>query len=181
MSGTFQRAHQEKTSLQSLWLCEWGDAAASCWTQSNRQKNLVSGHCSSDGSSAPQVVCWKCSDNKVALEYDGNKLNKVCKACYSILTGQRGERGEGKKRRMLEVSPLLSGGYDQSLAFKSKTDMHGSHYCYGDLSRNLHIFCLILKQPLQMVQIHQEKEMQDAKKDKTNKALKAGIKDFNMI
>ncbi|XP_036977459.1 FYVE, RhoGEF and PH domain-containing protein 4-like isoform X3 [Acanthopagrus latus] len=47
------------------------------------------------------VVCWKCSDNKVALEYDGNKLNKVCKACYSILT-QRGERVEGKKRRMLE-------------------------------------------------------------------------------
>ncbi|XP_054480482.1 FYVE, RhoGEF and PH domain-containing protein 4-like isoform X2 [Anoplopoma fimbria] len=50
------------------------------------------------------VVCWKCSDNKVALEYDGNKLNKVCKACYSILTGQRGESVEGKKRRILEVS-----------------------------------------------------------------------------
>eukprot|EP00064_Thunnus_orientalis_P021135 superscaffoldBa00006236_g21290 len=48
------------------------------------------------------VVCWKCSDNKVALEYDGNKLNKVCKACYSILTGQRGERVEGKKTRILE-------------------------------------------------------------------------------
>ncbi|KAL7371028.1 hypothetical protein ABVT39_016651 [Epinephelus coioides] len=48
------------------------------------------------------VVCWKCSDNKVALEYDGNRLNKVCKACYSILTSQRGERVEGKKRRMLE-------------------------------------------------------------------------------
>ncbi|XP_069556193.1 FYVE, RhoGEF and PH domain-containing protein 4-like [Brachyistius frenatus] len=47
------------------------------------------------------VVCWKCSDNKVALEYDGNKLNKVCKACYSILTGQRGER-EDRKRRILE-------------------------------------------------------------------------------
>ncbi|XP_074481362.1 FYVE, RhoGEF and PH domain-containing protein 4-like isoform X2 [Sebastes fasciatus] len=44
------------------------------------------------------VVCWKCSDNKVALEYDGNKLNKVCKSCYSILT----ERVEGKKRRTLE-------------------------------------------------------------------------------
>ncbi|XP_070785484.1 FYVE, RhoGEF and PH domain-containing protein 4-like [Enoplosus armatus] len=50
------------------------------------------------------VVCWKCSDNKVALEYDGNKLNKVCKACYSILIGQRGEKVEGKKRRILEFS-----------------------------------------------------------------------------
>ncbi|KAM3588004.1 uncharacterized protein V6R79_018774 [Siganus canaliculatus] len=48
------------------------------------------------------VVCWKCSDNKVALEYDGNKLNKVCKACYYILTSRRGERVEGKKRRSLE-------------------------------------------------------------------------------
>uniref|UniRef100_A0A8C3AKN4 FYVE, RhoGEF and PH domain containing 4b n=1 Tax=Cyclopterus lumpus TaxID=8103 RepID=A0A8C3AKN4_CYCLU len=48
------------------------------------------------------VVCGKCSDNKVALEYDGNKLNKVCKACYSILMG--------KKRRILEseASPVSS-------------------------------------------------------------------------
>ncbi|XP_058480031.1 FYVE, RhoGEF and PH domain-containing protein 4-like isoform X1 [Solea solea] len=46
------------------------------------------------------VVCWKCSDNKVALEYDGNKLNKVCKACYSILTGQRGDKAE------CEASPV---------------------------------------------------------------------------
>ncbi|KAK5849169.1 hypothetical protein PBY51_008832 [Eleginops maclovinus] len=48
------------------------------------------------------VVCWKCSDNKVPLEYDGNKLNKVCKACYSVLMAQRGESMEGKKRRTLE-------------------------------------------------------------------------------
>uniref|UniRef100_A0A673BJ10 FYVE, RhoGEF and PH domain containing 4b n=1 Tax=Sphaeramia orbicularis TaxID=375764 RepID=A0A673BJ10_9TELE len=51
------------------------------------------------------VVCWKCSDNKVALEYDSNKLNKVCKSCYSILTSRRGE-----KRRTLEseTSPVSS-------------------------------------------------------------------------
>ncbi|XP_053718955.1 FYVE, RhoGEF and PH domain-containing protein 4-like isoform X1 [Synchiropus splendidus] len=55
------------------------------------------------------VVCWKCSDYKVALEYDGNKLNKVCKSCFSTLTGQRGERAEGKKRRTqeLETPPVL--------------------------------------------------------------------------
>uniref|UniRef100_A0A3B5PZ00 FYVE, RhoGEF and PH domain containing 4b n=1 Tax=Xiphophorus maculatus TaxID=8083 RepID=A0A3B5PZ00_XIPMA len=56
-------------------------------------------HCRACG----YVVCWKCSDNKVALEYDGNRLNKVCKACYSVLAGQRAERMERKKRRMLEV------------------------------------------------------------------------------
>uniref|UniRef100_A0A3B4G0I5 FYVE, RhoGEF and PH domain-containing protein 4-like n=1 Tax=Pundamilia nyererei TaxID=303518 RepID=A0A3B4G0I5_9CICH len=41
------------------------------------------------------VVCWKCSDYKVALEYDCYKLNKVCKACYAILTGPRGEASPG--------------------------------------------------------------------------------------
>lgn len=47
---------------------------------------------------SPQVVCWRCSDNKVALEYDGNRLNKVCKSCYSILSAQRGGRTEGRGR-----------------------------------------------------------------------------------
>ncbi|XP_022073503.2 FYVE, RhoGEF and PH domain-containing protein 4-like [Acanthochromis polyacanthus] len=52
------------------------------------------------------VVCWRCSDNKVALEYDGNKLNKVCKACYSILTSQSGGKVDGKRRRRtLESDP----------------------------------------------------------------------------
>ncbi|KAK2858818.1 hypothetical protein Q5P01_003438 [Channa striata] len=56
------------------------------------------------------VVCWKCSDNKVALEYDGNKLNKVCKSCYSILAAQTGDKSEYRKSTMLElqVSPLHS-------------------------------------------------------------------------
>uniref|UniRef100_A0A3Q2C821 FYVE, RhoGEF and PH domain containing 4b n=1 Tax=Cyprinodon variegatus TaxID=28743 RepID=A0A3Q2C821_CYPVA len=60
-------------------------------------------HCRACG----YVVCWKCSDNKVALEYDGNRLNKVCKACYSILAGQRTERMDRKKRRMVEVGFIL--------------------------------------------------------------------------
>uniref|UniRef100_A0A4W5RCI5 FYVE, RhoGEF and PH domain containing 4a n=1 Tax=Hucho hucho TaxID=62062 RepID=A0A4W5RCI5_9TELE len=54
-------------------------------------------HCRACG----YVVCWKCSDNKVALEYDSNKINKVCKDCYSILTGE--EKAEGKKKGILEV------------------------------------------------------------------------------
>ncbi|KAK1906948.1 FYVE RhoGEF and PH domain containing protein 4 [Dissostichus eleginoides] len=54
------------------------------------------------------VVCWKCSDNKVPLEYDGNKLNKVCKACYFVLIAQRGDSMEGKKRRTLETSTVSS-------------------------------------------------------------------------
>ena len=51
-----------------------------------------------------QVVCWKCSDNKVPLEYDGNKINKVCRDCYSILTGEK--IAEGKKKGILEVKRI---------------------------------------------------------------------------
>lgn len=49
-----------------------------------------------------QVVCWKCSEYKVHLEYDASKLNKVCKDCYSILSGSGVT--EDKKKGILEVS-----------------------------------------------------------------------------
>lgn len=51
------------------------------------------------------MVCWKCSDNKVPLEYDGNKTNKVCRDCFSILTGER--IAEGKKKGILEVKRMF--------------------------------------------------------------------------
>ncbi|XP_034734953.1 FYVE, RhoGEF and PH domain-containing protein 4a isoform X2 [Etheostoma cragini] len=54
-------------------------------------------HCRACG----YVVCWKCSDNKVPLEYDGNKMNKVCRDCFSILTGE--SIVEGKKKGILEI------------------------------------------------------------------------------
>lgn len=50
-----------------------------------------------------QVVCWKCSDNKAHLEYDNYKVNKVCKDCYSILTGEREVVTEGRRKGILEV------------------------------------------------------------------------------
>ncbi|CAL8318770.1 unnamed protein product [Lota lota] len=34
------------------------------------------------------VVCWKCSDHKVALEYDKKRLSKVCKDCHGVLSGR---------------------------------------------------------------------------------------------
>ncbi|KAJ3596684.1 hypothetical protein NHX12_003088 [Muraenolepis orangiensis] len=54
-------------------------------------------HCRACG----HVVCWKCSDNKVSLEYDNNKVNKVCRDCFSFLTG--GEQAEGRKKGILEI------------------------------------------------------------------------------
>lgn len=48
-----------------------------------------------------KVVCYKCSDYKVALEYDSNKINKVCRDCFHILTGE--VVTEGRKKGILEV------------------------------------------------------------------------------
>ncbi|KAI1882086.1 hypothetical protein AGOR_G00247070 [Albula goreensis] len=57
------------------------------------------------------VVCGKCSDNKVALEYDGNKVNKVCRDCFLTLTGRSDEeRDEGKKRGILEIEAAQFSG-----------------------------------------------------------------------
>uniref|UniRef100_A0A8C9U6R3 FYVE, RhoGEF and PH domain containing 4a n=1 Tax=Scleropages formosus TaxID=113540 RepID=A0A8C9U6R3_SCLFO len=66
-------------------------------------------HCRACG----YVVCWKCSDYKAALEYDNNKVNKVCKDCYSILSGQwhrrcRGQWGEQLLRNSYTTRQLFS-------------------------------------------------------------------------
>lgn len=97
MYRAVQRFHQEEAPLQSLWLRELPDEASATHTHFEPNTSLTA-------PLSPQVVCWKCSDNKVALEYDGNRLNKVCKSCYSVLSTQRGERTEGKRRQTLEVS-----------------------------------------------------------------------------
>lgn len=52
-----------------------------------------------------KVVCWKCSDYKAHLEYDGNKLNKVCKDCYHVIIGCT-DSEEKKKKGILEVCHL---------------------------------------------------------------------------
>ncbi|KAJ8381799.1 hypothetical protein SKAU_G00025770 [Synaphobranchus kaupii] len=58
------------------------------------------------------VVCWKCSDNKAALEYDSNKVNKVCKDCYNILMGssESEDRAECKKKGILEIEAAQFSG-----------------------------------------------------------------------
>ncbi|XP_055963758.1 FYVE, RhoGEF and PH domain-containing protein 4 isoform X2 [Sorex fumeus] len=55
-------------------------------------------HCRACG----HVVCWRCSDYKAQLEYDGGKLSKVCRDCYLLIIGC--SDGEGRKRRgILEI------------------------------------------------------------------------------
>ncbi|XP_069484310.1 FYVE, RhoGEF and PH domain-containing protein 4 isoform X7 [Ambystoma mexicanum] len=55
-------------------------------------------HCRACG----KVVCWKCSDYKAPLEYDGNKICKICKDCHRILTGSMGNE-EKKKKGLLVI------------------------------------------------------------------------------
>ncbi|XP_016386310.1 FYVE, RhoGEF and PH domain-containing protein 4-like isoform X2 [Sinocyclocheilus rhinocerous] len=64
-------------------------------------------HCRACG----YVVCGKCSDYKAPLEYDGNRMNKVCKDCNSILTGHiDSEEREGKKKGILEIEAAQFSG-----------------------------------------------------------------------
>ncbi|XP_051664678.1 FYVE, RhoGEF and PH domain-containing protein 2 [Manacus candei] len=56
-------------------------------------------HCRACG----YVVCARCSDYKVELQYDGNRLNRVCQECYIFLTGHAvPEDREGKHKGILE-------------------------------------------------------------------------------
>lgn len=55
------------------------------------------------------VVCWKCSENKVALEYDGNKMNKVCNDCYRTLKGETVSE-ENRRKGILEIEAAQFSG-----------------------------------------------------------------------
>lgn len=51
------------------------------------------------------MVCARCSDYKAELQYDGNRLNRVCQECYIFLTGHVVlEDREEKHKGILEVS-----------------------------------------------------------------------------
>ncbi|XP_018585717.1 FYVE, RhoGEF and PH domain-containing protein 4-like isoform X3 [Scleropages formosus] len=56
------------------------------------------------------VVCWKCSDYKAPLEYDSNKMNKVCKDCYSTLSGAQDSEDRAKKKGILEIEAAQFSG-----------------------------------------------------------------------
>ncbi|XP_016047454.2 FYVE, RhoGEF and PH domain-containing protein 4 isoform X2 [Erinaceus europaeus] len=55
-------------------------------------------HCRACG----HVVCWRCSDYKAQLEYDGGKLNKVCRDCFQSISGVT-DSEEKKRRGILEI------------------------------------------------------------------------------
>ncbi|XP_065505391.1 FYVE, RhoGEF and PH domain-containing protein 2 isoform X2 [Caloenas nicobarica] len=52
-------------------------------------------HCRACG----YVVCARCSDYKAELQYDGNRLNRVCQVCYVFLTGHVALEERDKKHK----------------------------------------------------------------------------------
>ncbi|KAM6370045.1 FYVE, RhoGEF and PH domain-containing protein 2 isoform 1-T1 [Pluvialis apricaria] len=110
-SGTFKTAvHGLETGTSVLKTEELGRRAPQ-WVRDNlvtmcmRCKEPFNAitrrrhHCRACG----YVVCARCSDYKAELQYDGNRLNRVCQECYIFLTGHVVlEDREGKHKGILE-------------------------------------------------------------------------------
>ncbi|XP_058606713.1 FYVE, RhoGEF and PH domain-containing protein 4a isoform X2 [Onychostoma macrolepis] len=115
---TFKSAFKDVEEVTDLKISELGKRAPR-WIRDNevtmcmRCKEAFNAltrrrhHCRACG----YVVCGKCSDYKAPLEYDGNRMNKVCKDCKSILTGHiDSEEREGKKKGILEIEAAQFSG-----------------------------------------------------------------------
>ncbi|KAL1789207.1 FYVE, and PH domain-containing 4, partial [Sigmodon hispidus] len=63
-----------------------------------------------------KVVCWKCSDYKAQLEYDGGRLNKVCKDCFQIISGCT-DSEEKKRKGILEIESAEVSGNSEVCSF----------------------------------------------------------------
>lgn len=74
-------------------------------------------HCRACG----HVVCWKCSDYKAQLEYDGGKLSKVCKDCYQIISGFT-DSEEKKRKGILEIESAEVSGNSVVCSFLQYTE-----------------------------------------------------------
>ena len=76
-------------------------------------------HCRACG----RVVCKRCSSYKLALEYDGNKENRVCVNCYNVLVeGTEEDSEKTKETDLLKIScesKIWVKGY---LNYKAVTD-----------------------------------------------------------
>ncbi|XP_073079436.1 FYVE, RhoGEF and PH domain-containing protein 4 isoform X2 [Manis javanica] len=74
-------------------------------------------HCRACG----YVVCWKCSDYKAQLEYDGGKLSKVCRDCYQIISGFT-DSEEKKRKGILEIESAEVSGNSVVCSFLQYTE-----------------------------------------------------------
>uniref|UniRef100_A0A8C8S093 FYVE, RhoGEF and PH domain containing 2 n=1 Tax=Pelusios castaneus TaxID=367368 RepID=A0A8C8S093_9SAUR len=79
-------------------------------------------HCRACG----YVVCARCSDYRAPLQYDGNRLNRVCVECYIFLTGHLlPEEREGKHKGILEKESAEISGQSLMCSFLQLLDKNG--------------------------------------------------------
>lgn len=93
-------------------------------------------HCRACG----KIVCSNCSSYKAPLEYDNNKVNRVCVNCYAILTkGQAGnyeKRKESMKRKKIpKFGDAVMSGYlnfrsDNTKTFSKRWCMLGKDFTF---------------------------------------------------
>nr|XP_013801895.1 PREDICTED: FYVE, RhoGEF and PH domain-containing protein 2 [Apteryx mantelli mantelli] len=84
-------------------------------------------HCRACG----YVVCARCSDYKAELQYDGNRLNRVCQECYIFLTGHVvHEDREGKHKGILEVVCARCSDYKAKLQYDGNRLNRVCQECY---------------------------------------------------
>ncbi|KAJ7426668.1 FYVE, RhoGEF and PH domain-containing protein 2 [Willisornis vidua] len=85
----------------NAWIKAFQDAINKKEKRSETFKTAV--HGLETDSPALKVVCARCSDYRAELQYDGNRLNRVCQECYIFLTGHTvPEDREGKHKGILE-------------------------------------------------------------------------------
>ncbi|XP_014376163.1 FYVE, RhoGEF and PH domain-containing protein 2 isoform X1 [Alligator sinensis] len=79
-------------------------------------------HCRACG----YVVCGRCSDYKAELQYDPNRLHRVCQECYVFLTGHLlPEEREGKQKGILEKESAEISGHSLMCSFLQLVDRSG--------------------------------------------------------
>ncbi|XP_040392165.1 FYVE, RhoGEF and PH domain-containing protein 2 isoform X3 [Cygnus olor] len=69
----------------NAWIKAFQDAIDRKEKRSESFKMVVRGL--ETGNATLRVVCARCSEHKVKLQYDGNRLNRVCQECYVFLMG----------------------------------------------------------------------------------------------
>ncbi|XP_030329000.1 FYVE, RhoGEF and PH domain-containing protein 2 isoform X2 [Strigops habroptila] len=69
----------------NAWMKAFQDAIDRKEKRSETFKTAV--HGLETGTPALKVVCARCSDYRAELQYDGNRLNRVCQECYIFLMG----------------------------------------------------------------------------------------------
>uniref|UniRef100_A0A7M4E5P6 FYVE, RhoGEF and PH domain containing 2 n=1 Tax=Crocodylus porosus TaxID=8502 RepID=A0A7M4E5P6_CROPO len=124
--GLDVEAQDEKTEVLGLRAPQWvRDKLVTMCMRCKEPFNAITRrrhHCRACG----YVVCGRCSDYRAELQYDPNRLHRVCQACYVFLTGHLlPEEQEGKQKGILEKESAEISGRSLICSFLQLVDKSG--------------------------------------------------------